>query len=216
MLSVRSSTSGPNSGLSDAEKITLYIVATLAALMIFLGVTIGILRSRRVRDCERQARARSTAMLKGLPVVQYEASNASEKSLDMEGHSNGLSNSTCPVCTEDFVRGQLLRVLPCQHQYHLGCIQDWLTRGSNCPIWYVLLINSFEIITEHCIVVLTSNHMRKANPTVRLILSKVYETVGQGVPGSLFIGCCVISMTSGSVNTPAVLNTMSYMSHASI
>jgi Ring finger domain len=112
----------------------------VAAFLIFMGIAIGVLRSRHLKDCERQARARSMSMLKDLPIIQYEIPTASEKRPDLEAVSMKLSNSTCPICTEDFAQSQLLRVLPCQHQYHVECIQDWLNRGSSCPIWYVWLI----------------------------------------------------------------------------
>ncbi|KAJ5346842.1 Zinc finger RING-type [Penicillium brevicompactum] len=33
-------------------------------------------------------------------------------------------NFSCPICTDDFVNGQDLRVLPCNHQFHMECIHD--------------------------------------------------------------------------------------------
>ncbi|KAJ5556308.1 hypothetical protein N7513_002160 [Penicillium frequentans] len=44
-------------------------------------------------------------------------------------------NFSCPICTDDFVKGQDLRVLPCQHQFHLECIDPWLVNVSGtCPL----------------------------------------------------------------------------------
>ena len=44
----------------------------------------------------------------------------------------------CSVCTEDFVRGQDTRVLPCNHKFHPECIDPWLLNVSGtCPLWYV-------------------------------------------------------------------------------
>lgn len=48
---------------------------------------------------------------------------------------NGLA---CSVCTDDFVRGQSVRVLPCNHKFHPECIDPWLLNVSGtCPLWYV-------------------------------------------------------------------------------
>lgn len=47
----------------------------------------------------------------------------------------GPSNVVCPVCTENFAPGQLLRVLPCGHQFHPPCVDPWLLeRSSTCPM----------------------------------------------------------------------------------
>jgi hypothetical protein len=42
----------------------------------------------------------------------------------------------CSVCTEDFVKGQDARVLPCNHKFHPECIDPWLLNVSGtCPLW---------------------------------------------------------------------------------
>lgn len=45
-------------------------------------------------------------------------------------------NYICPICTDDFVKGQDLRVLPCNHMFHPECIDPWLVNVSGtCPLW---------------------------------------------------------------------------------
>ena len=52
---------------------------------------------------------------------------------------NGLA---CSVCTDDFVKGQNLRVLPCNHKFHPECIDPWLLNVSGtCPLWYAPCFN---------------------------------------------------------------------------
>lgn len=42
----------------------------------------------------------------------------------------------CSICTEDFVKGEDVRVLPCDHKYHPECIDPWLLNVSGtCPLW---------------------------------------------------------------------------------
>lgn len=51
---------------------------------------------------------------------------------------NGLA---CSVCTDDFVKGQDIRVLPCNHKFHPECIDPWLLNVSGtCPLWSVYSI----------------------------------------------------------------------------
>ncbi len=46
---------------------------------------------------------------------------------------NGLA---CSVCTDDFIKGQDIRVLPCKHKFHPECIDPWLLNVSGtCPLW---------------------------------------------------------------------------------
>ncbi|KAH7009650.1 hypothetical protein EDB80DRAFT_682126 [Ilyonectria destructans] len=43
--------------------------------------------------------------------------------------------SECPICTEDFVDGVLLRLLLCGHLFHPECIDPWLERRARtCPL----------------------------------------------------------------------------------
>ncbi|KAJ2853829.1 hypothetical protein GGI22_004718, partial [Coemansia erecta] len=43
--------------------------------------------------------------------------------------------ATCIVCIDDFVVGTRMRILPCGHNYHIECIDPWLTsKSSLCPL----------------------------------------------------------------------------------
>uniref|UniRef100_A0A8C6PC01 Ring finger protein 44 n=1 Tax=Nothobranchius furzeri TaxID=105023 RepID=A0A8C6PC01_NOTFU len=48
---------------------------------------------------------------------------------------NHLSEQTlCVVCFSDFESRQLLRVLPCNHEFHAKCVDKWLKTNRTCPI----------------------------------------------------------------------------------
>lgn len=41
---------------------------------------------------------------------------------------------TCSVCLEQVNDGELIRSLPCLHQYHANCIDPWLRQQGSCPV----------------------------------------------------------------------------------
>jgi hypothetical protein len=49
---------------------------------------------------------------------------------------NGESDiEQCMVCLESLSEGELLRQLPCQHSFHVSCIDPWLLeRSGECPV----------------------------------------------------------------------------------
>ncbi|KAI4379739.1 hypothetical protein MLD38_005995 [Melastoma candidum] len=60
-------------------------------------------------------------------------------------HSTPLPGSTtwacrpnddlkCSICQEEYVNGDEVGRLPCEHQYHMACAQQWLRLKNWCPI----------------------------------------------------------------------------------
>ncbi|URE36125.1 E3 ubiquitin-protein ligase [Musa troglodytarum] len=41
---------------------------------------------------------------------------------------------TCSVCLEQVSVGELVRSLPCLHQFHANCIDPWLRQQGTCPV----------------------------------------------------------------------------------
>uniref|UniRef100_T1JLM0 RING-type domain-containing protein n=1 Tax=Strigamia maritima TaxID=126957 RepID=T1JLM0_STRMM len=42
--------------------------------------------------------------------------------------------TSCVICMCDFEQRQLLRVLPCNHEFHAKCVDKWLKTNRTCPI----------------------------------------------------------------------------------
>jgi E3 ubiquitin-protein ligase SIS3 len=41
--------------------------------------------------------------------------------------------SECPICLEEFRVGSEVRGLPCAHNFHVACIDQWLRLNVKCP-----------------------------------------------------------------------------------
>ena len=39
----------------------------------------------------------------------------------------------CQICCEQFMNGEVIRILPCMHQYHCKCVDKWLGDKETCP-----------------------------------------------------------------------------------
>ena len=66
-----------------------------------------------------------TRQLNRLPTFSYKKSK-SGKSEDRD--------IKCTVCYSDFEDSEQLKMLPCFHKFHVGCIDSWLKLHSLCPI----------------------------------------------------------------------------------
>ncbi|KAM4790449.1 E3 ubiquitin-protein ligase RNF6 isoform 2-T3 [Cyanocitta cristata] len=49
-------------------------------------------------------------------------------------HTENEWSKTCSVCINEYATGNKLRQLPCMHEFHIHCIDRWLSENSTCPI----------------------------------------------------------------------------------
>lgn len=75
-----------------------------------------------VQDRRRQRRHRlPKSSLKKIPTKKFSAGD--------EAHYE-----VCCICLDDYVLGEKLRILPCDHAYHMKCIDPWLLKNKRvCP-----------------------------------------------------------------------------------
>ena len=73
---------------------------------------------------EAKPRGLIKADIKQLPSYQFNA----------EVKRSGMDQTSCVVCMCDFESRQLLRVLPCSHEFHAKCVDKWLKANRTCPI----------------------------------------------------------------------------------
>ncbi|KAJ5171492.1 uncharacterized protein N7500_004275 [Penicillium coprophilum] len=142
---------------SDSPNTAMIILYSITGIItaLFLGIIItGAVRAhrhperygpRRIAGRVRQSRARalpqadiittvvSTPRESEMPTPDNERPTPTAPEAKTEMPDGG--NFSCPICTDDFIKGQDLRVLPCNHQFHMECIDPWLMNVSGtCPL----------------------------------------------------------------------------------
>jgi hypothetical protein len=43
-------------------------------------------------------------------------------------------NKECSICFDEFTADSQIALTPCNHVYHLGCINKWYCRSPSCPV----------------------------------------------------------------------------------
>ena len=65
---------------------------------------------------------------KGLSLAQI---NKIKAIMYVEGNSD---TDACTICMEKYTTGTKLKKLPCKHEYHSECVNEWLAASKKCPV----------------------------------------------------------------------------------
>jgi Ring finger domain len=102
-------------------------------------------------------------------MLVHSDSEASEAGGGNDGCGTARLYEGCVICLESFVKGDRLRILPCQHKFHISCIDKWLS-GANSEAWCV---------TSGC-------PTCKASPTITAMIGNNNNEGNVAVPGWAF------------------------------
>ncbi|KAF9970280.1 hypothetical protein BGZ73_007031 [Actinomortierella ambigua] len=99
--------------------VIIFIVFSPAFVIMFLYFLWRVrLRQQRLADLA------PTEVVSNLPVKVFYTSKLKEN-----------DPRECVICLEDYKDEDEIRILPCKHEYHVSCIDNWLTtRKKFCPI----------------------------------------------------------------------------------
>ncbi|MBA0745048.1 hypothetical protein Gogos_007639 [Gossypium gossypioides] len=61
----------------------------------------------------------------------YKATSLEDANVRFEGEKDDIK---CSICQEEYVIGDEVGRLHCEHRFHIACIQEWLRMKNWCPI----------------------------------------------------------------------------------
>lgn len=80
----------------------------------------------------------ATATTKAVSETETEQTPSNSSDANVTSNPDGsdeLGHLGCSICTEDFTKGEDIRVLPCNHKFHPDCVDPWLLNVSGtCPL----------------------------------------------------------------------------------
>lgn len=71
------------------------------------------------------------------------------KKYTVEDANKNNDDNECSICTEPYHIDDILTVLPCKHQYHQQCIEQWLGINAVCPLCRYNINQGNNNDTEH-------------------------------------------------------------------
>ncbi|EDO41758.1 predicted protein, partial [Nematostella vectensis] len=55
---------------------------------------------------------------------------------------------SCPVCLDGYKSGEVIRILPCNHEYHKLCIDPWLVEHRTCPMCKLNILKELGVVSS--------------------------------------------------------------------
>lgn len=100
------------------------VIITIVTPTVMLFFIYTLYRIRSNNGSPRASDLAPPTFVSSLPTKLYYASKR-----------RGREPVDCAICLEDYVEEEDLRILPCGHEFHVACVDPWLTtRKKYCPI----------------------------------------------------------------------------------
>ena len=94
-------------------------------------------------------------------------------------------SQVCVVCLEEYRPLQELRVLPCGHEFHKGCVDPWLLHHYTCPLCNYNIVGGCTFLTNFCPPLRFRNQFLPSVPTFAVRETDVFRHNG-GTSGAPF------------------------------
>lgn len=100
-----------------------YIFSLIVSLYIILTLK-KTRQPQRLEDVEDSLQRLAKLSVSKMPTRKYKK----------KGQVASQESDNCAICLDEFTKGQVIRTLPCRHNFHCKCVDDWLIKRRTCPL----------------------------------------------------------------------------------
>jgi len=153
----------PSRNLARAFAYMMLILPSTWTIMVLLWACLSLAKRRITQTQVRE-----------IPEVIFSSDLMEAKSLNRKH----LINYTCPICLIDFVEQTRIKLLPCDHGFHPGCIEPWIEeRNDSCPICRQTIMDKLEVAHRGvaCCYSIRRQHSQRENSNQSLVEAAVFS-----------------------------------------
>uniref|UniRef100_A0A8D8S394 Protein goliath n=3 Tax=Cacopsylla melanoneura TaxID=428564 RepID=A0A8D8S394_9HEMI len=96
-------------------------------------------RFRYIHAKDRLSRRLCSAAKKALSKIPTKHIKGEDKECSGDGEC-------CAICIEFYKTSDVVRILPCKHEYHKGCIDPWLLEHRTCPMCKMDILKHYGFV----------------------------------------------------------------------
>ncbi|XP_046665150.1 protein goliath-like isoform X8 [Homalodisca vitripennis] len=96
-------------------------------------------RFRYIHAKDRLSRRLCSAAKKALSKIPTKHIKLGDKEVQGDGEC-------CAICIEPYRTSEVVRILPCRHEFHRGCIDPWLVEHRTCPMCKMDILKHYGFV----------------------------------------------------------------------
>jgi E3 ubiquitin-protein ligase RNF13 len=107
--------------IEDEYNISIYLIPFCVVVATCFLIMMSVFAIKFIIYYRKSRKNRlSRSALKKIPTKKYQKTDKYD---------------TCPICLDEYEEGVKIRILPCEHVYHIKCIDEWLLKNNRfCPV----------------------------------------------------------------------------------